>query len=100
MAKESPKFHFLEAKDILMENLEAIRLSLVRCVDEGMMDLEDMLYNELLGLIDDISVIKTWDEMEELIAKAKVLEQDVAAWLSMHGRTSVSLPWPKRADNT
>ncbi|MDE3046235.1 MAG: hypothetical protein KGJ02_06285 [Verrucomicrobiota bacterium] len=89
-------FDFLKAKDIAMENLEAIRLSLARCVDEGMIDLEDLLYNEILGLIDDVSVMKTWEEMEELVAKAKIVEQDVAAWLAMHGRTSVSLPWPRQ----
>jgi len=99
MAKDSPKFQFLEAKDTILENLEVLRTSLIFCVDEGMIDREDVLYNELLGLIDDVSVGKNWDEMEELIAKAKILEQDIAAWLSLHGKTSVSLPWPKRTGN-
>jgi len=93
MAKEPS---ILEAKDLALENLEAIRMSLVQCIDEGKMDLEDSLHNQLLDLIDDVSILKTWDEMEELVAQAKVLEQDIAAWLSLHGRTSLSLPWPKR----
>lgn len=87
---------FLEAKDTAYENLEAIGMSLVQSVDEGMVDLEDSLYNQVLGLMDDASIVSTWDEMEELIAQAKVLEQDIASWLSRHGRTSYSLSWPKR----
>mgnify|MGYP000626735902 CR=1 FL=1 len=96
MAKKDENIDFIEAKDLACENLEAIRMSLVRCVDEGMMDLEDSLYNQILGLLDDAAILSTWDEMEALVDKAKVLEQDIAAWLSMHGRTSYSLPWPKK----
>lgn len=98
MASNEHHHYFFESKDIALENLEAIRLSLSLCVDEGMIDLEDELYNQLLGLIDDVYEVRNWDEMEELIAQAKVLEQDIAAWLAMHGRTSYSLPWPNRAD--
>ena len=90
---------FLQAKDVVFENLEAIRLSLIRCVDEGMIDMEDTLYNEVLGLIDEADIVKNWGEMEELIARSKTLEQDIAAWLAMHGRTSLSLPWPRKPVN-
>lgn len=98
MSKPPHVLAFLEAKETVAENLEAIRLSLIRCVDEGMIDLEDVLYNESLALIDDVLIVKNWDEMDELIAKGKELEQEVAAWLSMHGRTSISFPWPKRSN--
>lgn len=80
-----------------MENLQAIQLNLSRCIDEGMVDLGDEYYNELLVLMDETSLSKTWDELLEVITKAKVLEVDVAAWLSGHGRTSISLPWPRKS---
>lgn len=96
MAKPDDNTLFIQAKDIVHENLEVIRMSLVTCVDEGMIDLEDSLYNQVLGLFEDTFILRTWEEMDELIERAKILEQDIAAWLSMHGRSSYSLPWPKR----
>ncbi len=94
MAKDPQIVAFLEARSDTVENLEAIELSLARCIDEGMMDLEDAYYNELLSLIDKANLSKNWEELQEVIARAKILEIDVAAWLSGHGRTSISLPWP------
>lgn len=87
---------FLEARGDTVENIKAILLSLSRCVEEGMIDLEDSYYNELLDLQDEAHISRNWDELIEVISKAKILEVDVAAWLSQHGRTSISLPWPRR----
>ena len=95
MAKDPKILQFLESRGDTVENLKAIRLNLVRCVDEGMVDTDDVYYNELAVLIDEASLSETWDELEEVISKAKVLEIDVAAWLAGHGRTSISLPWPR-----
>ena len=96
MARNPDLLIFLEAKGDTIENLNAIQLSLSRCIDEGMIDLEDIYYNEILAFIDEASLAKTWDELMEVITKAKTLEIDVAAWLSSHGRTSISLPWPRQ----
>ncbi len=95
MAKDPNILAFLESRGDTVENLEAIRLNLSRCVDDGMVDLEDTYYNELLVLIDEASMSKNWEELMEVISKAKTLEVDVAVWLSNHGQTSISLPWPK-----
>lgn len=84
-----------QSKKETIENLEAIKTSLNRCIDEGMIDEDDAYYNEILGLIDDAHIVDTWEELAEIISKAKTLEVDVAAWLSYHGRLSMSLPWPK-----
>lgn len=84
-----------QAKNSVLENLEVIRMSLIRCVDEGMMDLEDTLHNEVLGLMDELDVLESWPEMEELIIRAQTIEHDIEAWLAMHGRTSIALIWPQ-----
>lgn len=84
-----------QALHVVRENLETIRRSLVRCIEEGMLDIEAEHYNRLLALIADDQVINSWDELEELIDQSKILEQEVDAWLSLHGRTSFSLSWPK-----
>ena len=91
MAKETD---LAAAKKVARDNLETLRIYLVHCVDEGMLDSDDEFYNKTLGLIDDTSVLTTWDELAELIDRAKVLEQDIDVWLSLHGRTSLSLLWP------
>ena len=95
MSEEPNLLGFLEAKGDTVENLKAIRFNLSRCVDEGMIDLEDSYYNQLLILIDEASLSKTWDELMEVVDQAKVLEIDVAVWLSGHGQNSISLPWPR-----
>lgn len=92
MAKEAG---FNEARHTTTENLRAIQDSLNRCIEEGMIDEQAEHYNEVLALLDEASIAKTWDELEEVIEQAKVLEIDVAVWLSAHGRTSFSIPWPK-----
>lgn len=92
MAKD-PKLR--EAKDLVSDNLREMHQTLVRCVEEGMVDTGDYFYNEILTLLDDISVIGGWGELEEIIAKAKTLEVDIAVWLSFHGRNTLSFPWPK-----
>jgi hypothetical protein len=97
MTKDPDRFAFLEAKETVNENLSTIKFSLIGCIDEGLVDEEDLLYNEALALLEDARVIGNWDEMEELITRAKTLETDVAVWLSMHGRNSVSLTWPRRS---
>ncbi len=95
MAKNSDLLKFLEAKGDTVENLKAIRLNLSRCVDEGMIDIEDTYYNQIIVLIDEASLSESWDELIEVVSKAKILEVDVACWLSSHGQTSISLPWPR-----
>lgn len=86
---------FLKAKGDTVENLKAIQLNLSRCIDEGMIDLEDAYYNQVIFLIDEASLSNNWAELMEVVSKAKTLEIDVAAWLSGHGQTSLSLPWPR-----
>ncbi|MBI5273036.1 MAG: hypothetical protein HY861_03535 [Chlamydiia bacterium] len=86
---------FSLAREATFENIEALQTSLAQCVNGGMLDLEDTYYDALGALLEDARVVANWDELEEVITRAKTLETDVAAWLSMQGRTSLSLPWPR-----
>jgi hypothetical protein len=92
--KEDPNIQ--AARGDVIDNLEALQTMLEECVDAGMMDLEDAHYNELLDLIEDAHISKTWDDFLEIIARAKSIEEDIDAWGSMHGRSSISLVWPHR----
>ncbi len=95
MSKDLNLLGFLEAKGDTVENLKAIKMNLLRCVDEGMIDLEDIYYNQILMLIDEASLSESWAELMEVVTRAKVLEVDVAVWLAGHGQNSISLPWPR-----
>lgn len=95
MAKDPKILEFLEARGDTADNIKAIMVNMTRCVDDGYIDLEDIFYNQLLALLDETDISENWDELEEVISKAKTLEIDVAAWLASHGQTSVSLPWPR-----
>ncbi|MES2273483.1 MAG: hypothetical protein V4487_04775 [Chlamydiota bacterium] len=96
MAKDPKLLLFAEAKEDTLENIEAIKLNLARCVEEGMIDFNDTYYNELVDLEDEVNAVDNWEELIELTLKAKTLEIDIAAFLSLHGHTSLSLPWPKK----
>lgn len=87
---------FKKAQNTVAENLEAIKLNLTRCVEEGMLDTGDFFYNELLLLIDQTFLSREWEELEEVITRAKILEVDVAVFLANRGQTSLSLPWPTK----
>lgn len=87
---------FHHAKSQVLANLELIQISLVRCIDEGMIDTEATSYNEVLDLIDEAHAVKAWEGLLEVVVRGKTVENDVAAWLARHGRTTVSLLWPKK----
>lgn len=93
MAKD---LSFLKSKGSVVENLEAIKLVLVQCVDEGMIDTNDYYYNEILDLLENTTEAHSWDELMEIITKSKTLEIEVAGFLSFHGKTTISYPWPKK----
>lgn len=82
------------AQDV-KDNLTALQMSLRRCVNEGMIDEGDGYYNELLDLIDDTEILTSWPELGEIISRAKTIEVDIDAWLSIRGATTIAMLWPK-----
>jgi hypothetical protein len=88
--------NFQEARHKTHENLRLLRSILNQCTSEGMIDTGASLYNGVYALLEEVDGAENWNELEELVAQAKAFENDFVAWLSMHGRTSVSLQWPKR----
>ena len=92
MAKD---LQFIESRGDIVENLEAIEINLVQCSDEKMFEFQNIYYNQIVDLIEETRNAATWSELSEIISKAKILEIDIANWLARHGRTSLSLPWPK-----
>ncbi len=92
MGKDHP---FASAKGTVIENLESIRLNLIRSIEGGMIDSDDSNYNEILGLLDEAHLSKNWDELMEVTAKAKTLENDLSNWFARHGKSNLSFNWPK-----
>ena len=92
MAKD---LQFAESKGDVILNLEAIELNLVQYSDEKMLNFQNTYYNEIVDLVNEARDASTWQELMTVVAKAKILEVDIANWLARHGRASISLPWPK-----
>ena len=86
-------------RENILENLSILQAKLENATDRGMLDLDDYYYNELLGLIDESNLAKAWEELEEVIYKAKTIETDIDAWLSQRGYTTISLEWPSNLDD-
>ncbi|MBF8263217.1 MAG: hypothetical protein HW387_882 [Parachlamydiales bacterium] len=95
MAKNDQYAQFIRDKKDTTENLEAIQMILTECVNEGMMDEDAHFYNEVLELIDEVHLIKTYPELAEVVDHAKTLESDIDAWLSMKQRETLSISWPQ-----
>lgn len=83
-----------EAQEQVRDNLSRLKMALEESVKEGLVDLESDHYNELLDLLTETSLSKSFEELLEVVAKAKALETEIAAWSVQHGRTSFSLSWP------
>ena len=90
--KKNPKL--LTAKTLFYNNVLHLKNELDECVEEGMIDENDHYYNELLDLLAASELLSNWDELEDAIEVAKILEVDVNAWLALKGRSTVSLEWP------
>ena len=58
-------------------------------IDEG-----SKYHNEIVDLLDDVHIVETWMELSEIITLAKTLENEVDAWISIRGSSSLSLEWP------
>lgn len=95
MAKDQHLNTFTKDKQDTIVNLETIQVTLNECVNEGMLDEDAQFYNEIIELIVEARLVKTYPELAEVITKAKTLESDIDAWLSMKGRETSSITWPR-----
>lgn len=91
MKKEDP---LKQAKKNVIENLQVMQEILNKCVEDGMVDTGSSYYNELIDLLEDAHQVTSWPELMEVVTLAKTLEVDIDTWSSLHGRSSISLPWP------
>jgi|GEM_PF-1313688 hypothetical protein len=94
MTDPKNQMHFPDAKNAVIENLQALQFNLTRAVDQGMLDDDSNYDNLILTLIDDVEIVDSWPELAEIIFKGKTLEADIDTWLSFHGITTIGLEWP------
>jgi hypothetical protein len=94
MLKDPLAVQFLKDKENTITNLEMIQTTLNICINQGMMDENGEYYNKTLDLIDEAKIVKTYPELAEVIAKAKGIETDIDAWLSLKLRETLSISWP------
>ncbi len=95
MKKNTDLEKFLIMKELILENLAGLRTTLVKCTDNGYDDIDDMLYNEILDLIDHTNTVDSSADLSEIIIKAKVIEENIDNWLAQKGISTMGLKWPQ-----
>ncbi len=89
---EIKEFH--KIKEQVIDNLEEIEVRIGECEDQGMLDSSSALYNQILVLLDDADIVKTYEELEEVIERGKEVEHNIDTWLALHGGNTMELDWP------
>lgn len=84
----------LLAQKAILQNLYVIQDSYTDCINRGIADVDNEIYNQIAELIDDVNSITTREELDMIVISSKALEKRVDAWLASFGQTSVSLTWP------
>lgn len=87
-------YPFDEAKAQTIETSKDLQVLLATCLAMGMKDHGSRFHNSIIGFLEDFREISTENELREILLKAKTVEKDLSAWLSMQGKTTVSLNWP------
>ncbi len=94
MEKKEEKL-FFKYQDQIIDNLETLRINLENCEDAGLIDLDEIIYNEIVDLIEESKSIDTIIGLSEIITRAKVIETRIDSWYSKQGITNIELSWPQ-----
>lgn len=93
MKKENAIFYKYQSQ--IIDNLENLQVTLQSFEDLGMEDLDDVIYNEILDLIDETKSVDTFEDLSEIITRAKTIETKIDIWSSKEGIENLELEWPK-----
>lgn len=86
---------FLEAREDVLNNIGILQINLEKCLEVGMEDPGDGLYNSIDNLINHVKNVSSWDMLKEAIEQAKKIEMEIDRFLLMIGQSTVGLTWPK-----
>ena len=94
MMKDKKEEEMLKVKEQVLSNLETMQIAISRFTDEGMIDLNDALYNHVVDLLEEARAMEEIEEFENIVILAKKVEVQLDMWLSSVDRDSTELPWP------
>ena len=83
-------------RDLVIDNLEILQISLSELERIGFRDEDEVTYNQLGSLIEAADNVSNLDEMDEVLTHARVIEKQIDFWLNTHNLDSKSLSWPRR----
>ena len=92
--KDPLAIKFAHDRRAVIDNLYRIKTILNQCIDEGMLDPDCHYYNELLDFIEEAVIVQNSPELAEVVLRVRPLEQEIDAWLSLRGQSTLSLSWP------
>ncbi len=94
MEKSENLRHYLQVKEQIIDNLEIIQDMIENCTEQGLLDEKSSTYNELLNVIEEANLSKTYAELADVIYKAKEIEYYLETWISLRGGNTLELSWP------
>ena len=89
------KNKFLSDKDLVIDNLQTLKINLEDLKDLGMPDPDETLYNELISMIDDAKASESDLALSEVITRARVIETKLDSYYSHEGIETIELSWPQ-----
>ena len=96
MKQDRKRQAFLEVKEQINENLEILHIRISDYTDQGMMDEDFALYNQIASLLEELDDCHSFEELVEIVIKGKQIEHDIDSWFAMHGGTTIELTWPEK----
>ena len=92
--KDKKMEEFLNKQDKTIDNIGSLRVSLSECIDSGLQDIDDALYNELSSLEDDAKIAENDVDLAAVISRAKTIEKKLDNWYASLGISTLELNWP------
>ncbi|MFA6502625.1 MAG: hypothetical protein WCT85_07530, partial [Parachlamydiales bacterium] len=80
-----PKKDLEEYKDLIIDNLETLRINLENYENLGLEDFDESVYNEITSLIDETKSVDEVLGLEEIVVQGKTIETRLDSWLANQG---------------
>jgi hypothetical protein len=85
---------FYRAKDQVKEAFETLLVRVDDCEELGLIDTGSALYNQILSIMDEVDLAKSFEELDEAIALGRDIEHNLDAFMLRQGMNTIDLDWP------
>jgi len=86
--------NFLNLKEDILNNIYILKTNYNNLIENGMMDPNSNLYNQIDYLIDELDAAETLEALSEIISTGKNIELRLESFFIQKGQSTISLTWP------